>query len=354
MPVISPALKARDYKGPSSDGDGDGDGASLVPIAFKSNMSTPDAAVGLCPTLQAENFHAVAFTQNQREEVRELNDCATTLNLQGTHQQTYVATPFDTTQITSKANYSRPQPGDPCHPIAAGSHPPAVAFSERTRDHGSHLELESTDVTPAIRTGVNRQQGVMQAVAFTTEQTPKFNKDCALTITKQSPSGGGQPQCVMQPVVYDGYNQKANEDISPSVRIGRDSGDCVVTRVAACEVADTLSVGANQTTGFCGDAVASCEVSSSLRANPGSGWRSNGTPVEGVAIQGMAVRRLTPRECERLQGFPDDYTAITYRKKPAADGPRYKALGNSMAVPVMAWIGKRIAEVEATDGTAQG
>jgi DNA (cytosine-5)-methyltransferase 1 len=65
----------------------------------------------------------------------------------------------------------------------------------------------------------------------------------------------------------------------------------------------------------------------------------------------MAVRRLTPRECERLQGFPDDYTAIEYRKKPSTDGPRYKALGNSMAVPVMAWIGKRIAEVEATDGT---
>jgi DNA (cytosine-5)-methyltransferase 1 len=52
----------------------------------------------------------------------------------------------------------------------------------------------------------------------------------------------------------------------------------------------------------------------------------------------MAVRRLTPRECERLQGFPDDYTAIPN----AADGPRYKALGNSMAVPVMKWIGERI------------
>jgi DNA (cytosine-5)-methyltransferase 1 len=56
----------------------------------------------------------------------------------------------------------------------------------------------------------------------------------------------------------------------------------------------------------------------------------------------MAVRRLTPRECERLQGFPDDYTLIEYRGKPAADGPRYKALGNSMARPVMGWIGKRI------------
>jgi len=60
----------------------------------------------------------------------------------------------------------------------------------------------------------------------------------------------------------------------------------------------------------------------------------------------MQVRRLTPRECERLQGFPDDYTQVPYRNKTAADGPRYKALGNSMAVPVMAWIGKRIQQVE--------
>lgn len=57
----------------------------------------------------------------------------------------------------------------------------------------------------------------------------------------------------------------------------------------------------------------------------------------------MAVRRLTPRECERLQGFPDDWTAIPYTGgKPAKDGPRYKALGNSMAVPCMAFLGRRI------------
>lgn len=61
-----------------------------------------------------------------------------------------------------------------------------------------------------------------------------------------------------------------------------------------------------------------------------------------VAPRGLAIRRLTPRECERLQGFPDDYTLISARGKPAADGPRYKALGNSMAVPVMRWIGARI------------
>jgi DNA (cytosine-5)-methyltransferase 1 len=67
-----------------------------------------------------------------------------------------------------------------------------------------------------------------------------------------------------------------------------------------------------------------------------------------AVAQAMTVRRLTPRECERLQGFPDDWTLIPYRGKPAdqcPDGPRYKALGNSMACNCMAWIGERIAAV---------
>jgi DNA (cytosine-5)-methyltransferase 1 len=65
-----------------------------------------------------------------------------------------------------------------------------------------------------------------------------------------------------------------------------------------------------------------------------------------TVMQQMAVRRLTPKECERLQGFPDNYTDIKLKGKATPDGPRYKALGNSMAVPVMAWIGKRIQEVD--------
>ena len=73
--------------------------------------------------------------------------------------------------------------------------------------------------------------------------------------------------------------------------------------------------------------------------------RNNGG--ENVMVQAMAVRRLTPVECERLQGFPDNYTDIKPKGKATPDGPRYKALGNSMAVPVMAWIGKRIQEVDA-------
>ncbi len=86
-------------------------------------------------------------------------------------------------------------------------------------------------------------------------------------------------------------------------------------------------------------------------------WASGGGKVENPTMQAlrtsaehsyqfirhaMQVRRLTPTECCRLQGFPDDHCDITFRKKPAADGPKYRALGNSMAVPCMAWLGYRI------------
>jgi DNA (cytosine-5)-methyltransferase 1 len=83
-------------------------------------------------------------------------------------------------------------------------------------------------------------------------------------------------------------------------------------------------------------------VSSQLTT--GGGKPGQGQPC---VAETWAVRRLTPTECERLQGFPDGYTQVPYRKSTAADGPRYKALGNSMAVNVMRWIGRRIDIVEA-------
>jgi DNA (cytosine-5)-methyltransferase 1 len=85
------------------------------------------------------------------------------------------------------------------------------------------------------------------------------------------------------------------------------------------------------------------DVSPTLRAMGHVNTPQNAGGQVAVAAAGMAVRRLTPRECERLQGFPDDYTKISAK---TADGPRYKALGNSMAVPVMRWIGERIAMVD--------
>ncbi len=80
------------------------------------------------------------------------------------------------------------------------------------------------------------------------------------------------------------------------------------------------------------------EVSQSLR-NP-NGTFGDALPA---VMTASAVRRLTPKECERLQGFPDDWTLVPYRGKPAADGPRYRAIGNAWPVPVVEWIGARIA-----------
>jgi DNA (cytosine-5)-methyltransferase 1 len=151
----------------------------------------------------------------------------------------------------------------------------------------SEFGVQKYESAGTLRAGrIPEHQMVMQPMAFTTEQTPKFNRDQALTLTKQSPTGGGQPQCVMAPTLT------ASNDPSRSPQ--------------------------------------SSEVTNQVAA---------------VHAVSMAVRRLTPVECERLQGFPDNYTNIPWRKQAESpDGPRYKALGNSWAVPVVRWIGSRIQE----------
>lgn len=108
-----------------------------------------------------------------------------------------------------------------------------------------------------------------------------------------------------------------------------------------------------------GGRVAVCAIQAgACRENPETGPDGVGVSDSGVAytlearaeVQAVQasthVRRLTPRECERLQGFPDDWTLVPYRGGAAKDGPRYKAIGNSMAVNCMRWIGRRIALAE--------
>jgi len=95
-------------------------------------------------------------------------------------------------------------------------------------------------------------------------------------------------------------------------------------------------------------AVAPCLNASQWKRN--DQWIRNWADVTAAEYERTSiVRRLTPRECERLQGFPDDWTLIPYKNKMAPDSPRYKACGNSMAVPVMRWIGQRIALVNALE-----
>lgn len=89
-------------------------------------------------------------------------------------------------------------------------------------------------------------------------------------------------------------------------------------------------------------------TSKANRSNPQPGDPSPPLSQSGhpPSIAGRGVRRLTPRECERLMGLPDDYTRVMYRNRAARDGPRYKALGNSMAVPVLRWIAQRMEQCQ--------
>jgi DNA (cytosine-5)-methyltransferase 1 len=139
----------------------------------------------------------------------------------------------------------------------------------------------------------------------------------------------------MIPVAFSckDYGNDAMNGLSPTLRSMNHSGSHAN---AGGQVAVAVNIRGREGGGT---AELSGEVATALRASQGGGDKLH-------ALTGMQVRRLTPRECERLQGFPDDWTLIPWRGKPAElcpDGPRYKALGNSMAVPVMRWIGERIA-----------
>jgi len=220
--MVAHALRADGFDA-SEDGTGRGTPLVSVGVDVFNGQITGDVAATLGARGSSQNSSGptlMAFHNRQDPDVS--GDVTHPLGA----QDNGMGIAFDTTQITSKANRSNPQPDDPCHPLAAKAHPPAVAFDLRGREHGAQFE---------------------------------------------------------------GPHETAN-----------------------------------------------------LRAASGGSSRSY--------VQQMQVRRLTPRECERLQGFPDDYTLIQYRNKPAADGPRYKALGNSMAVPCMHWIGKRIQRVNEIGG----
>jgi site-specific DNA-cytosine methylase len=129
-----------------------------------------------------------------------------------------------------------------------------------------------------------------------------------------------------------GVNQ--HPEVSPAVKVG--SGLGIPSPPAVAFTAGNLARGAG--------ASPNADVSQTLQSQHGRG----STDQQPCVAHAMTVRRLTPRECERLQGFPDDYTSIPWRgKAETPDGPRYKALGNSMAVNCMEWIGERIAAQEA-------
>jgi DNA (cytosine-5)-methyltransferase 1 len=205
---------------------------------------------------------------------------------------------YDTTNITSPQNGSNPQPGDPCFTFAKGQHPPLLtqpmAFDGYNQTLSTTSQTIRSDKTDGDHIGMVLQ-GVAQPIAFSRND--------------------------------DGRD--ATNDLSPTMRVaGRAGGMLSVAQ----------PIGAFKS----GQGAASRSIGWSNAIAPTLPSNAGGNTAPAV-LQSMAVRRLTPVECERLQGFPDNYTNIPWRKQPESpDGPRYKALGNSMAVPVMGWIGKRI------------
>jgi hypothetical protein len=138
----------------------------------------------------------------------------------------------------------------------------------------------------------------------------------------------GQPQAVVQPIPIDTMNMTPGHS-SGGLGFGQ-PGDPSFTLTKGHSHAVAQPVGFTRCD-HGGDAV--------IDGTPTMRCGSNYSAHLAASIPNMAVRRLTPVECERLQGFPDGYTDI---KDKCPDGPRYKALGNSWAVPVVRWIGERI------------
>lgn len=173
-------------------------------------------------------------------------------------------------------------------------------------------------------------------------------------------TGRGTPIVPVQGVALrgrdDGATAELTGDVMTALRCGGGGGDKphVLLPIAFDETPITSA--ANRCNPQPGDAchplaagARAPALAFHARQDPDSGPVTHPLDTDGSSIgilTNWRVRRLMPVECERLQGFPDGYTAIPYRGKPAADGPRYKALGNSMAVNVMRWIGRRIELVE--------
>lgn len=173
----------------------------------------------------------------------------------------------------------------------------------------------------------------------------------------------GVPDCgstpgQLQPIMVVHGTQDPDVRIDQAHTLGRNSGQENAVFAVRTALTSSNGWGVNKSTAYTldganGQAVAYAFAENSraeLRLEGGDGSRTGALSTGGgKAGQGvpmiatkMAVRRLTPTECERLQGFPDGHTLTPYRGKPSAGGPRYRALGNSMAVACMAWIGNRL------------
>lgn len=273
---------------------------------------------------------------------------------------------FDTTQITSPKNFSNPQPGSPCHPLASGAHPPVISFHGRNqgrdevqpahtlRGEGFDASPQETDAGKILRAlrqevgekafaqwglgildSLQQAEVLRQALHGLSVRPATFSRSwvvyCALSRSED------RSRWLPQSLREAGCERCASQGWQPPEQLARELGAYLseLSRPGAQAerfVHDLWQ--ASQGIGLLRQALSA--VQEVWRPAHGEGQSAHG---------GMQVRRLTVEECEFLQGFPRGYSRIPWRKKPASecpDGPRYKALGNSWAVPNVRWIGQRI------------
>ena len=214
---------------------------------------------------------------------------------------------FDTTQITSKENGSQPEFGKPCHTLNANAHVPCVALD---MTHACDVIRECGEQVPALQARMG--------------------------------TGGNQV-----PLTYGIGNGQANEASIMAEEVSQTLNTMHDAQAVMCSSIDFRNFREGG------------EVNGTLQAKESSGQSLN---LNNTVRQNMVVRRLTPMECERLQGFPDGWTDIgdwvktdkrgrEIKVKGSADSPRYKALGNSIALPFWDWMLRRMARYLPEDAT---
>lgn len=319
---VAPCLSARSKGGGGLGTDFDLDGGL---IAAQSSVAPPLPHVAMClnagamgrqdaesetliPTFGgvfdgAKPREVIAFAQNQRDEIRTMPYVGALAAEPGAKQQTYVLEHYSGGTLSIHGTQDPDLLIDQAHTLG--------------RNHGQENEI--LDVAPTLDANYGRLQGcsgqdLNNGHGLLVPEPRAFAIQAGAT--RINPLSGPDGVGVQEGIAYT-LEARAEVQAVAFQERGRDGGR-------------HLEIGG--------------DVAFALTA-PSGGGRSQ---ERNLLDKAMRVRRLTPRECERLQGFPDDYTLIPVRGKPAADGPRYKALGNSMAVPVMRWIGKRIAAVDQT------
>ena len=231
------------------------------------------------------------------------------------------------------------------NPAQAGRLLP-TAYSIMPMNSGTDYKARETDIAqPAMTTPVGGNQGgdyVVQPMAFD-----------AVQITSAANGTRVSPELPASTLAKGSRMHVAYEPYTLAIR-GREGGVHLEHRQDGTSNAILTPSGGRAGIGVGAVAYPVMEVGkrtgiSTTDPRAGIGVGQSDDPMftlqagaqHGVATA-MRVRRLTPTECEALQGLPRGHTQVPYRGKPASDGPRYKAIGNSMAVPVMAWIGQRL------------